>query len=187
MRFGFFGFESNNPLGNFGRGRAFEAAGGGGTCKLMVPARGNFESMRELIPFAGAKFKGEGSMSNSTEAKLRVAKLLADKVGAVRRRIRAVGGGRSTRGERGGVLKKKQGTRVVVKGVRDGWRGSFYSADVVTAMMVDCRAKVKCAVAVVGPARASLVAGDQDGARCWDRGKREVERGMICNLLFGMA
>jgi hypothetical protein len=56
--------------------------------------------MGELIAFAGAKFK-------STESKLRVAKLLAGKVGAVRRRIRAVGGGRSMSGERGGVLKKK--------------------------------------------------------------------------------
>ena len=123
MRFGFFGFESNNPLGNFGCGRVFEAAGGGGMCKLMVPARGKFESMRELIPFAGAKFKGGGSMGNSTEAKLRVVKLLADKVGAVRRRIRTVGGGRRASGERGGVLKEEQGIRVVVKGVRDGWVG----------------------------------------------------------------
>ena len=73
----------------------------------MVPARGKFEGMGELIAFAGAKFKRGGSMSDSTESKLRVAKLLADKVGAVRRRIRAVGGGRSMSGERGGVLKKK--------------------------------------------------------------------------------
>jgi hypothetical protein len=35
--------------------------------------------------------------------------------------------------------------------------------------------------------KAPLVAGDQDGACCWDRGKRKVEGGMICNLLFGMA
>jgi hypothetical protein len=61
--------------------------------------------MGELIAFAGAKFKGGGSMSDSTESKLRALKLLADEVGAVRRRIRAVGGGRSMSGERGGVLK----------------------------------------------------------------------------------
>jgi hypothetical protein len=40
-------------------------------------------------------------------------------------------------GERGGVLKKKQGIRIVVKGVRDGWCGSFGSIDMVTATMVD--------------------------------------------------
>ena len=83
----------------------FEAAGGGDVSKLVVPARGEFEGMGELIAFAGAKFKRGGSMSHSTESKLRVVKFLADEVGAVRRRIRAVGGGRSVGGERGGVLK----------------------------------------------------------------------------------
>ena len=124
--------------------------------KLVVPARGKFEGMGELIAFAGAKFKRGGSVGDSTESKLRVVKLLADKVGAVRRRIRSVGGGGSLSGERGRVLKEKQGIRIVVKGVRDGWCGSFDSVDVVTAMMVDGRAKVKCAVAVVGPARAGV-------------------------------
>ena len=71
-------------------------------CKLVVPARGKFGSTRELIAFAGAKFKRGGSMSDSTESKPRVAKLLADKVGAVRRRIRAVGGGRSMSGKGAG-------------------------------------------------------------------------------------
>ena len=85
----------------------FEAAGGGGASKLVVPARGKFEGMGELVAFAGAKFKRGGSMSHSTETKLRVVKLLADKVGAVRRRIRTVGGGRSMSGERGRVLKEK--------------------------------------------------------------------------------
>jgi hypothetical protein len=64
----------------------------------VVPARGKFEGMRELIAFAGAKFKGGGSVCDSTESKLRVVKLLADEVGAVRRRVRAVGGGRSVSG-----------------------------------------------------------------------------------------
>ena len=43
----------------------FEAAGGGGVSKLVVPARGKFEGMRELIAFAGAKFNGGGSMCHS--------------------------------------------------------------------------------------------------------------------------
>ena len=73
----------------------------------MVPARGKFEGMGELIAFAGAKFKRGGSMSHSAESKLRVVKLLADKVGAVRRRVRAVGGCRSVSGERGGVFKQE--------------------------------------------------------------------------------
>ena len=59
-------------------------------------------------------------------------------------------------GERGGVLKKKQGIRIVVKGVRDGWCGSFDSIDMVTAIMADGRAKIECAVTVVGPARAGV-------------------------------
>jgi hypothetical protein len=108
--------------------------------------------MRELIPFAGAKFKGGGSMRNSTEAKLRVAKLLADEVGAVRRRIRAVGGGRSMSGERGGVLKQEQGIRVVVKRVRDGGGLGFDGECVVAAIVMNGGAKVKCSVTVVGPA-----------------------------------
>ena len=122
----------------------------------MVPARGKFEGMRELVAFAGAKFKRGGSMSDSAESKLRVVKLLADKVGAVRRGIRTVGGGRSMSGERGRVLKEKQGIRIVVKGVRDGWCGSFDSIYMVTAIMVDGRAKIECAVTVVGPARAGV-------------------------------
>ena len=129
---------------------------------MMVPARGKFESMRELIPFAGAKFKGGGSMSNSTESKLRVAKLLADEVGAVRRRIRAVGGGRSMSGERGGVLKQEQGIRVVVKCVRYGGSLSFDSEYVVAAIVMNGGAKVKCAVTVVGPARSRVRAEMSD-------------------------
>jgi hypothetical protein len=71
----------------------------------VVPARGKFGGVGELIPFAGAKFKGGGSVGHSTQSELRVVKLLADEVGAVRRGIRAVGGGRSLSGERGGVFK----------------------------------------------------------------------------------
>ena len=44
----------------------------------------------------------------------------------------------------------------MVNGVRDGWCGSFDSVDVVTATMVDGRAKIECAVTVVGPARAGV-------------------------------
>jgi len=73
----------------------------------VVPARGEFKGMGELIAFAGAKFKGGGNMGDSTESELRVVKLLADEVGAVRRRVGAVGGGRSVSGERGGVLEKE--------------------------------------------------------------------------------
>ena len=86
----------------------------------MVPARGEFKGMGELIAFAGAKFKGGGNMGDSAESELRVVKLLADEVGAVRRRLRAVWGGRGMSGERCGVLKEKQGIRIVVKCVRDG-------------------------------------------------------------------
>jgi hypothetical protein len=46
--------------------------------------------MGKFIAFAGAKFKGGGSVSDSAESKLRVVKLLTDEVGAVRRRVRAV-------------------------------------------------------------------------------------------------
>jgi hypothetical protein len=68
---------------------------------LVVPARGKFASVGELVAFAGAKFEGGGSVGDSADAKLRVVKLLADEVGAVRRRVRAVGGGRCMCGERG--------------------------------------------------------------------------------------
>ena len=122
----------------------------------MVPARGKLEGIGELVAFAWAKFEGGGSVGDGAESKLRVVKLLADKVGAVRRRIRTVGGGRSMSGERGRVLKEKQGVRIVVKGVRDGWCGSLDSVDMVTAIMVDGRAKIECAVTVVGPARAGV-------------------------------
>ena len=46
-------------------------------------------------------------MGGGAESKLRVVKLLADEVGAVRRRVRAVGGCRSVSGERGGVFKQE--------------------------------------------------------------------------------
>ena len=46
-------------------------------------------------------------MGGGAESKLRVVKLLADEVGAVRRRVGAVGGGRSVSGERGGVFKQE--------------------------------------------------------------------------------
>jgi hypothetical protein len=75
----------------------------------VAPARGKFWSVRELIAFAGAKFKGGGSTRGSAKSKLRVAKVLAGEVGAVRRRIRAVGGGRGMSGERGRGL--ETGTR----------------------------------------------------------------------------
>jgi hypothetical protein len=101
------GFESNNPLGNLGYGRVFEATGGGCKSKLVVPARGKLEGIGELVAFAGAKFEGGGSVGDGAESKLRVVKLLADKVGAVRRRVRAVGGCRSVSGERGGVFKQE--------------------------------------------------------------------------------
>jgi hypothetical protein len=44
----------------------------------------------------------------------------------------------------------------VVKCARDGRSGSFDSIYMVTATMVDGRAKVKCAVTMVGPARAGV-------------------------------
>ena len=59
-------------------------------------------------------------------------------------------------GERCGVLEEKQGIRIVVKCVRDGGSLGFYSECVVAAIMVNGGAKVKCAVTVVGPARAGV-------------------------------
>jgi hypothetical protein len=80
----------------------------------VAPARGK---AKQPIAFAGAKFnRGRGSsVGNSTEAKLRAAKLLAGEVGAVRGRAKAVRGYRSASGEKSTVLKKEQGTR-------RGWR-----------------------------------------------------------------
>ena len=47
----------------------------------------------------------------------------------------------------------------MVKRVRDGGSGGFYSVDVVAAIVVNSGAKVKCAVTVVGPAWQQLGGG----------------------------
>jgi hypothetical protein len=65
-------------------------------------------------------------------------------------------------GEGGGVLKEKQGIRIVVKCVRDGGSLGFYSECVVAAIMVNGGAKVKCSVTVVGPARSGVGAEMSD-------------------------
>ena len=52
---------------------------------------------------------------------------------------------------------------------------------------VEVVAVVKVWKQVLEVEKVFLVAGDQDGACCWDRRKRKVEEGMICNLLFGTA
>ena len=129
---------------------------------MVVPAGGKFGCMGELVPFARAKFKGGGSVGYSAQSKLRVVKLLVDEISAVRRRIRTVRGGRGVSGEGGGVFKQEQWVRVVVECVRDGGSGGFDSVHVVAATVVNGRAKVKCAVTMVGPARSRVGAEMSD-------------------------
>ena len=76
----------------------FDFAGGGGVCKLVVPARGEVGGIRVFVALPRLELDGRDSVSDGTKAEVRVVKRVADEVGAVRGGFRSVGGQGSMNG-----------------------------------------------------------------------------------------